>query len=219
MKLTKSLIGCIFIASSLMFSSCAGGVKDKDGNIYKIGKRGNKEWMAENLNVSRFRNGETIPEVKSAGEWERSGKEGKPAWCIQKNDPENGKRYGKLYNWYAVNDPRGLAPKGWHVASDEEWKQLTDYFGGEIFAAYKMRTLGVSETGTGTSVSGFSGLPAGACTSNGSFFGLGSHGFWWTATELTVSNSWIRLLNYINCSVNSLNYNKLFGLSVRCLRD
>ena len=101
---------------------------------------GEQEWMLENLNVAHFRNGEPIPEAKTNDEWERAGMEKTPAWCYYyDNDPENGKKYGKLYNWFAVNDPRGLAPEGWHVPCDNEWTRLTDYLGGEEIAGTKMK--------------------------------------------------------------------------------
>jgi uncharacterized protein (TIGR02145 family) len=219
MNFTKSLTGYIFIAITLMISSCSGGVKDKDGNIYKTFKIGSQVWMAENLNVSRFRNGDTIPEVKSPDEWAYLGKTGKPAWCIQENNTENGKRYGKLYNWYAVTDPRGLAPKGWHVPSDEEWTTLTNAMGGEVFAALKMRTTGYTKAGEGSSENGFLGLPAGGCTGRGSFYGLGSQSLWWASTEVTSSSAWCRLLNYVNSNFFSVNYEKDYGFSVRCIKD
>lgn len=103
-------------------------------------KIGNQIWMAQNLNVSRFRNGDSIPHAKSAEDWEKAGKEQKPAWCYYNNEPTNESRYGKLYNWYAVNDPRGLAPEGWHIPSDLEWKQLTDYIGGNVMAGKKLKS-------------------------------------------------------------------------------
>jgi uncharacterized protein (TIGR02145 family) len=96
---------------------------------YKSVKIGTQTWMTENLNVSTFRNGDPIPEAKTNEEWEKAGKEGKPAWCYYKNDPKNGAKYGKLYNWYAVNDPRGLAPVGWHIPTDAEWITLENQLG------------------------------------------------------------------------------------------
>jgi uncharacterized protein (TIGR02145 family) len=98
---------------------------------YKSVKIGTQTWMAENLNVSTFRNGDLIPEAKTKEEWEKAGKEGKPAWCYYDNDPKNGAKYGKLYNWYAVNDHRGLAPAGWHVPTDTEWTTLGDQLGSD----------------------------------------------------------------------------------------
>jgi uncharacterized protein (TIGR02145 family) len=87
-------------------------------------------WMVENLKVSTFRNGDVIPEAKSREEWKIAGTEREPAWCYYDNDPANDDNYGKLYNWYAVNDPRGIAPEGWNVPSDDEWQLLIDYLGG-----------------------------------------------------------------------------------------
>lgn len=99
---------------------------------------GNQVWMTENLNVDRFRNGDRIPQAKTSEEWRKAGANEQPAWCYFDNDPENGKKYGKLYNWYTVNDPRGIAPIGFHVPSDDEWVQLVDYLGRD--AGKKMKS-------------------------------------------------------------------------------
>jgi uncharacterized protein (TIGR02145 family) len=107
-------------------------------NSYKSVKIGTQTWMAENLNVSTFRNGDTILEAKTDEEWNKAGQDKKPAWCYFNNDPKNGVKYGKLYNWYAVNDPRGLAPSGWHVTTDAEWTTLENYLGDE--AGNKMKS-------------------------------------------------------------------------------
>jgi uncharacterized protein (TIGR02145 family) len=107
---------------------------------FKSVKIGTQIWMTENLNVSTFRNGDAIPEAKTDEEWKQAGKEGKPAWCYYNNDPKNGAKYGKLYNWYAVTDPRGLAPTGWHVPSHDEWKTLEDQFGGIVGYVEKMKS-------------------------------------------------------------------------------
>jgi uncharacterized protein (TIGR02145 family) len=101
---------------------------------------GKQEWMTENLNVDKFRNGDPIPEAKTNGEWELASKNKQPAWCYYNNDPQYGAKYGKLYNWYAVTDPRGLAPVGYHVPSDAEWTKLTDFLGGESVAGEKMKS-------------------------------------------------------------------------------
>jgi uncharacterized protein (TIGR02145 family) len=85
--------------------------------------------MTENLNVSTFRNGDPIPEAKTKEEWESAVNNHQPAWCYYDNDPKNGAKYGKLYNWYAVSDPRVLAPNGWHIPIDAEWSILENYLG------------------------------------------------------------------------------------------
>lgn len=113
-------------------------VKNTPSGPYKTVTIGTQVWMKENLNVSTFRNGDPIPEAKTDEEWERAGEEGKPAWCYYNNDPKNGTKYGKLYNWYAVNDPRGLAPSGYHVPTNEEWKMIKDFLGDD--AGTKMKS-------------------------------------------------------------------------------
>ncbi len=123
MKKSLTLIFLLFTIVSI--SQQSGTITDaRDGKVYKTVDLGNQTWMAENLNVSTFRNGDTIPEVKTTEEWIKAGKEGKPAWCYYDNDTANGRIYGKLYNWYAVDDKRGLAPKGWHIPSNNEYGNL-----------------------------------------------------------------------------------------------
>jgi uncharacterized protein (TIGR02145 family) len=207
-----------FFAIALIGFSCMSSQKDIDGNNYTTVQIGNQEWMGENLAVKHFRNGDTIPEAKSEWEWILCSAEGKPACCALRYDEGSVRKYGMLYNWAAVTDPRGLAPGGWHVATDEEWKELTDFLGGEIQAAFAIRTSGLSGKGKGE-MTGFSGIPAGCCNSYGVFYGAGSHGYWWTSTESTKETAWLRMLNYEQVGMNSIKYDKRQGLSVRCIKD
>ena len=101
---------------------------------------GHQVWMIKNLNVDKFRNGDPIPQAKTDAEWEAADKNREPAWCYQNNDPANGVKYGKLYNWYAVNDSRGLAPAGYHIPSKAEWTQLTDFLASFFEASSKMKS-------------------------------------------------------------------------------
>lgn len=94
-------------------------------------------WMTKNLNEDKFRNGDHIPQATSIEEWKSAGENKQPAWCYYDNDPANGAKYGKLYNWYAVNDPRGLAPKGYHIPSGEELLKLNEYLGEDAGAKQK----------------------------------------------------------------------------------
>ena len=138
----KSLTLIFLLITIVSISQQTGTITDaREGKVYKTVDLGNQTWMAENLNVSTFRNGDTILEVKTTEEWIKAGKEGKPAWCYYDNDTANGRIYGKLYNWYAVDDKRGLAPDGWHVATDEEWTTLSHFLGGEFTAGKKMKSL------------------------------------------------------------------------------
>ncbi|MBM3455250.1 MAG: hypothetical protein FJX80_08895 [Bacteroidetes bacterium] len=164
---------------------------------YKSVKIGTQTWMAENLNVATFRNGDSIPQAKTNEEWEKAGENQQPAWCYYNNDPANGEKYGKLYNWYAVNDKRGLAPVGFHIPSDAEWTKLTDFLGGEGVAGTKMKnTSGWAQNGNGTNESGFSGLPGGGRGANGAFGVVGLGGGWWSSTENGVGSAWDRYLYY-----------------------
>ena len=92
-------------------------------------KIGSQTWMVKNLNVETFRNGDPMPEVKSAEEWESKGENGEPAWCYYDNNPSNGEKFGKLYNWHAVNDSRGLAPLGWKIPAKKDWNILNNNLG------------------------------------------------------------------------------------------
>jgi uncharacterized protein (TIGR02145 family) len=160
---------------------------------------GTQVWMTKNLDVSTFRNGDPIPQAKTDEEWVKAGENQQPAWCYYMNDPQNEEIYGKLYNWYAVNDKRGLAPEGYHVPTDAEWTQLSDYLGGEDVAGKKMKsTSGWIENGNGSNESGFNGLPGGGRNSNGTFGNQGNYGYWWSAAEDSTGNAANRSLGHGN---------------------
>ena len=181
---------------------------------------GTQVWMKKNLNVDKFRNGDLIPHAKSNEEWQAAGRNQMPAWCYYENDPSNGTRYGKLYNWYAVIDSRGLAPHGWHIPSDAEWTQLTDFLGGEAIAGKKMKSSGRwKNNGNGSNESRFSGFPGGFRYGIGTFDAKGYYGNWWSSTESNLGNAWDRNLGYGLDSVGRYNDDKKGGFSVRCLKD
>ena len=179
-----------------------------------------QQWMEKNLDVTTYRDGTVIPQVTDAATWSllTTG-----AWCWYNNDPLNGAIYGKLYNWYAVNDPRGLAPQGWHIPTDAEWTTLNNLLGGDAAAGGKMKTTGTTRWAapntSATNESGFSGLPGGFRSFNGAFGDVGDVGRWWSATEFY---SAIALARSLYCGFGYLgraNYGKESGFSVRCLRD
>jgi uncharacterized protein (TIGR02145 family) len=181
---------------------------------------GTQQWMEKNLDVMTYRNGDVIPQVTDETVWAglTTG-----AWCYYNNDPLNGAIYGKLYNWYAVNDPRGLAPQGWHIPTDAEWTTLSNLLGGESVAGGKMKTTGTTRWAapntSATNESGFSGLPGGFRSFNGAFGDVGDVGRWWSATEFY---SALALARSLYCGFGYLgraNYGKESGFSVRCLRD
>ena len=190
--------------------------KGKDSGTVRIGTQ---KWAAANLNVSTFRNGDSIPEAKTNQEWVTAGASGKPAWSYYNNDTANGLKYGKLYNWYAVNDPRGLAPVGWTLSSDADWAKLTSFLGGQEMAGGKMKSTSLWIGGNiGTNETGFNGLPGGYRVENGTFLNLGSIGTWWSSTEskgLTAIDHYLALRSSLGRSSSP----KQRGESVRCLRD
>jgi uncharacterized protein (TIGR02145 family) len=184
-----------------------------------------ENWAFENFDGTTFRNGDPIPEVTNPTAW--SGLT-TPAWCYYNNTSTNGQIYGKLYNWYAVNDPRGLAPIGWRVPTDDDWTALTTCLGGEEVAGGKMKTTGTIEDNTGlwqspntgaTNESGFNGLPGGLRYSSGAFDDIGSRGFWWSSTENSSTSAWYRLLSYNYGYVTRSASNKKNGFSVRLIKD
>jgi len=200
-----------------LLMATATGLLEKDYTGIHIGP---VEWMSVNLDVSTFRNGDPIPEARSDEEWRQAGANGKPAFCYYQNDPSSGEHDGKLYNWYAVNDPRGLAPEGWHVASDPEWRETTDHLGGEDAAGTMLKNdTGWLDSGNGTNSSGFNGLPGGCRDLNGQFSQLGKIAFWWTSTEWDADFAWYRCIDQKPYYVYRTNYYKENGFSIRCVRD
>jgi uncharacterized protein (TIGR02145 family) len=183
---------------------------------------GNQVWTSKNLDVSKFKNGEEIPEAQTEGQWKAFSDANEAAWCYYENKTE----YGKLYNWYAVNDPRGLAPAGYHIPTDAEWTTLTNYLGGEKIAGAKMKSnTGWENHGNGTNSSAFAGLPGGY-RSTGTllrfycfFLNVVSYGYWWSSSESHTSSAWRRSLDGSNGEVGRYTDNKRNGFSVRCLRD
>jgi len=177
-------------------------------------------WMTKNLDVTTYRNGDAIPQVTDATAWANltTG-----AWCYYNNDSANGPIYGKLYNWYAVNDTRGLAPTGYHVPSDGEWTTLETCLGGSSVAGGAMKEAGLmhwlSPNTGATNSSGFAGLPGGGRLNNGTFNSGGFNGGWWSSTEDDATNAWFRFLLYDNGDVVRGFNTKTDGFSVRCLRD
>ena len=186
MKITnvKSTVLFLFILLSFGSISVQGQtMKANNGNGYKTIKFGMQEWTAVNLNVTTFRNGDAIFQAKTADEWTKAGKDQKPAWCYSNNDPENGKKYGILYNWYAISDKRGLAPKGWMVPINANWMTLVKNLLGVDVAGIKLKNKTGWKSKNGTNNIGFSALPAGFRDEKGDFKELLTKGQWWSNSE------------------------------------
>jgi len=203
-------------------------VREKSKNVTSLNKKnittqdsikkvkiGYQVWMTENLNVDRFLNGDVIPEAKTNEEWAKAGVDGKPAWCYYNNDSANAKKFGRLYNWYTVNDKRGIAPKGWHIPMMEDFVVLSGMVDDES-TALKAIDQGTG-SGAGTNASGFSALLSGGRYSGSSFYPICS---FWSASgnsDLTAGGM------YMPGNNGSINiyywYPKEFGFSVRCIKD
>lgn len=223
-----------FIFLSLLLLACtkretilapepANTVTDIDGNRYPTVTIGNQTWMAENLRVTRYRNGEFIqPKIKdnsiNVTDWMAltTG-----AWCNYENKADYDRVYGKLYNFQAVDDPRGLAPKGWHIPDTADWRKLVTTLGGPSVAGGKLKsTILWDSPNTGASnSSGFSGFPAGRRYLDGTFNNLTTTEYFWTSSEGGSNDVYGRELNSINAEIDLGLYPKTMGFSVVCIKD
>ena len=196
---------------------------------YESVKIGNQEWMTRNLDVDRFRNGDLILHVESDEEWKKAGENGQPVWCYYDNDPENGKKYGKIYNWFAVNDPRGLAPEGWHVPTDEEWTSLIEFLDISNLG-WKLKSVddcwglykgfeGEDQPGNGDNSYGFTALPGGCRYNDGGDICIGYSANFWSATEVDTCEAWQLSLFREYSYLGRRSSFKQEGLSVRCNKD
>ncbi len=184
-------------------------------------KIGDQLWMQRNLDVVVFRNGDTIHEAKTDEEWKNAAIEKRPAWCYYGNRLRNGKKYGKLYNWYAVNDSRGLAPVGWHIPNVLEWKKLSDAMGGDNSAGLRLKAHygWKNDNGLGKEKSLFLALPGGNRDGLGDFFSIEERGCWWSANELNAYRAIYYSLYYGANNFAKMDYYKMDGFSVRCIKD
>jgi uncharacterized protein (TIGR02145 family) len=200
-----------------------GTMTDQDGNIYKTITIGTQIWMAENLHVTSYRNGDPIPFVTNSTAWIAltTG-----AYCNYANTTDKDKiaTNGSLYNWYTVADVRNIAPMGWHIPTDTEWTTLTTYLGGESIAGGNMKETGTTHwlnpNTSATNESGFTALPAGYRDYGGGVFdGPGRDGSWWSSTATGATGAWFRNLYYQRANCYRGDGNKHFGVTVRLVKD
>jgi len=205
-------------------------VKDIDGNVYTTVTIGTQVWMVENLKTTKYRNGDPIPNVSDNTQWSNltTG-----AHCNYNNEAAIGNKYGRLYNWHAVNDSRNIAPTGWHVPTDAEWTTLENYVSanlgtsGSIAKALASKTDWASSTNGGTvgndltknNTTGFTALPGGYRGLDGTCGSIGGSGYWWSSTEYNTLNAWDRGLYCDSYDMSSYDYRKSCGFTVRCVRD
>ncbi|MBN2543306.1 fibrobacter succinogenes major paralogous domain-containing protein [bacterium] len=223
--------------STLSFTTLGEGdtlVTDIDGNVYETVTIGTQIWMAENLKVTHYRNCDQIPNVTYDNDWFNLST---GACCEFDNDPSNVATYGRLYNYYVVDDPRGLAPAGWHVPNDDEWKTLEVYLGMSPAEADSYGWRGTNEGSKlagradlwydgdleedpefGTS--GFTALPGGYRYFPGTFTDLTCSANFWSSSEFSSYTAWDRCLTSNKLGISRhYDLNKRFGFSVRCVRD
>ena len=193
-----------------------GSVTDNDGNTYKTIQIGTQSWMAENLKTTKYQDGTAIPLVKDVLTWIGLTT---PGYCWYTNDSVS---YGALYNFYTVNTGK-LCPMGWHIPSDAEWTALTTYLGGESDAGDKQKETGLTHwqspnTGA-TNESGYTALPGGYRSKDGSFTGIRRQGYWWSSAEISSVNAYYHVLFFDSGNADRGDSDKKDGFSVRCLQN
>jgi uncharacterized protein (TIGR02145 family) len=187
---------------------------------------GQQIWISRNLDIVRFSNGDIIPEALSPEDWETANSNKQPIWCYYDYNPSNNNKYGKLYNWYAVNDPRGLAPTGYRIPTDIDWEDLTTFLEGKDIAGEKLKSNYGWEV-NGTNSIGFNAIPCGYVNENGEFSDIDKHSYWWTNTEHSSlfsflneeSNALFRMIYSDKSDLESDTFDKRCGLSVRCIKE
>ena len=198
-----------------------------DGYTYDLVAIGDQCWFAENLRNEHYANGEAIPGDLSDGDWSSTtsgamtvyGEGTSTVYSGSDDEVSNLADYGRLYNWYAVDDARGLCPSGWHVPTDQEYTTLIDGLGGTSVAGGKMKSSPEdSPSWDGTNTSGFSGLAGGYRNNLGGFSSEGNNGYFWSASAYG-SFAWFRLLSGGSSEVSRFNNYQRYGFSVRCVRD
>ena len=214
--------------------SC-GDPQEYQGYDYETVQIGERCWFTENLRSENYKNGDAIPAGLNDLEWDFSPPSGAVAVygegissCDPTTIPDGDvcdeswslSEYGRLYNWHAVEDARGLCPDGWHVPTDGEWTVMTDHLGGDSVAGHQMKTTyGWWGGGHGTNSSGFSGLPGGFRGFNGSFIGAGGYGIWWSSSAGSNESAWYRSMDSDFEEVSRSDGNRGAGFSVRCIQD
>jgi uncharacterized protein (TIGR02145 family) len=195
-------------------------VTDIDGNVYQTVTIGTQVWMAENLKVTHYRNGDSIPNVTDSASWVNLST---GAYCNYNNNTAQVAVYGKLYNWHAVDDSRKIAPDGWHVPADSEWQILNDYLGGQNVAGGKMKEAGTThwqgQNVGATNESNFSALPGGYRRDVGFYNYLGYHAYFWSSMRDYYGYTTDMVLNYDDAIAVRVEADANYGFSIRCVKD
>ncbi len=232
-----------YFQEEIVYPIYGDGVTDIDGNEYVTVIIGKQEWMAENLRVSRYNNGDAIPTGLSNTDWWTTTQGG---YAIYDNEENLLTGYGKLYNWYAVADPRGLCPEGWHVPTDDDWTEMLNYVIGQGYPNVDNNPNGTGSAlrscrqidsplggdcdtsehprwdqwhnNQGFDAFGFSGLPGGTRYHQGGYYALGNYAFWWSSEESSSEEAWQWNCFLLNSNVRRNSSDKSDGYSIRCVR-
>ena len=199
--MNKYIIAIIILFTGCTYNKPATQVTDIDGNIYPTVTIGNKVWMAANLRVSRYRNGEPILLVSDSTAWNKNLTGG---YCYYNNDTTQTAAYGLLYNWYAINDNRNIAPEGWHIPTDEEIKTLITELEKEPSNANKLKV---------------NGLGGYRFYTGGTYHTRGFNGYWWGTNKSFEIYDWSPRLFSSLADVQRNSYEAGYGLAVRCVKD
>jgi uncharacterized protein (TIGR02145 family) len=219
MKNTVPFLLIVFLTGFLTHINGQEVVKDKDGNVYKTVKVGSMVWMAENLKVTRYSNGDPIPNIKEPKQWDtlKSG-----ALCDLNDNPPYTKAFGLIYNWYTISDNRNVCPAGWHIPSESEWVDLVSFLAGENgknVASIKSKGK-LSPALINLNENMFKVLPEGFRGYDGEFTGIGyGGGGWWSATEAASETAFYHNVDYNTAGSQKMEGPKRFGYHIRCIKD
>jgi len=235
----RIILSYILLVFMVFYKSCekdptssneikTGTVSDIDGNVYQTVKIGNQWWMAENLKVTKYRNGDLIPKVIINTVWDTISI---GAYGIYNNNDSIFDIYGGLYNWHAVNDSRNIAPIDWHIPTDEEWKQLELFLGicesdidtigyrGTYEGNYLKSETGWDNDGNGVDKYSFSVLPGGARNAGGDYLNIGIRAYFWSSSQNNSTSAWSRHLDCDSMKIARYYNRKDDGFTIRCVKD
>lgn len=229
---TNTDVGTVSTNISVTLLPTSIDILDADGNIYHSVTIGNQQWLVENLRTTHYNNGDPISNITDNNSW---GSLTTGAYCNYDNNASNAITYGKLYNFYAVSDSRKIAPAGWHIATDAEWCIMeneveagtdpgcsaTSWCGTNTGGKLKQSgtSLWQSPNTGATNTYSFNAIPGGCHGTTLPFFGIGTIGYWWSATESSATMGWYRDLSSTKAGVYRNNVTKVYGCSVRCVKD
>lgn len=223
---SSSLWPILSILISVFLIGACGAMETKDAKEDKATAKesltipiAGKAWMHKNLATIHFKDGSEIPFAGSKEAWRAAAKSQTPAYCYVNGDSANTKMYGLLYNWYAVNDARGLAPNGYHVASSEDWQSLCDSLGGTSLAGAQLKANYGWSINPDTVFHPFAAVGTGGRTDAGQGFSFERYGHWWGANEWDSLNGGSIILNGLSTSVMIGANKKGSGFAVRCIAN